>query len=74
MKNYEVTIGYKAVIQVNLKAVDEEDARDKAVIELLKEQKKWFRNKGSKCTLADDNIKAAGCINQDLSWNTLYND
>ena len=66
MKNYEITIGYKAVISVSVKAADEKEAKDIAV--------KKFANKRGKLNgggiqIQDDNFKADGIVDMDATWN-----
>lgn len=71
MKNYQITIGYKAVICVNVKASDEKEAKDIAV-------KKFSKNKDKMFTrgiyLQDDNFKADGCLDMDATWNMYDKD
>lgn len=66
MKNYQITIGYKAVICVNVKASDEKEAKDIAVKKFAKKKDKMF---GNGIELQDDNFKADGCIDMDATWN-----
>lgn len=70
MKNYKVTIGYKAVICVNIKAKDEKDAKDLAVRKLTNQKNKMFKNG---IELQDDNFKADGCLDMDATWNMFDN-
>lgn len=65
-KNYQVTIGYKAVICVNVKAGDETEAKKKA-IELLEKQKDKFYTSGIE--LQADYYKADGVLDMDATWN-----
>ena len=69
MKNYQITIGYKAVICVNVKACDEKEAKDIAVKKFAKKKDKMFDNG---IELQDDSFKADGCIDMDATWN-MYN-
>ena len=59
MKNYQVTIGYKAVIVVNVKADNESTAKSKAIQKLTDNKDKMFV-KGIE--LQDDNYKADGVL------------
>ncbi len=63
--NYQVTIGYRAVITVPVKADSEEEAKEKGLAEFAKS-----RTFG-KCNLEDDNYKVQGCLNMDETWNAI---
>ncbi len=65
MKNYEITIGYKAVISVSVKASDEKEAKEIAI--------KKFANKKGKInsggvSIQDDHYKADGIVDMDATW------
>jgi len=67
--NYDVTIGYRAVICATIKAESEEQARETALKEFEK-----FRsnaNKGGNLQLSDDTVEIAGVLDLDKSWNIL---
>jgi D-alanine-D-alanine ligase-like ATP-grasp enzyme len=67
--NCSITIGYKAVISVNVKADNEEDAKTIA-LEIFKASKeKMYRR--NDVTLEDDNFKADGCLNMDETWGMM---
>lgn len=67
MTNYQVTICYKAIININVKADNEIEARQEAV-EIMKVQRdKMFRRRGF--DLQDDNFKADGVLDMDATWN-----
>lgn len=66
MKNYQITIGYKAVICVDVKASNEKEAKEMAVEKFAKQKDKMF---GKGVALQDDNFKADGCIDMDATWN-----
>ncbi len=66
MKNYQITIGYRAVICVNVKASDEKQAKEIGVKKLAKKKDKMF---GGGIELQDDNFKADGCLDMDATWN-----
>lgn len=68
MTNYEVTIGYKAVISINVKAESEEDAKVMAV-DIMRQRRDKMPN--YKCFIQDDNFEADGIINMDATWNQL---
>jgi ribosomal protein L21 len=67
MTNYQVTIGYKAVVSVDVKANNEKEAKEKA-IEVFKKQKDKIYNRGG-VYLQDDNYKPDGILNMDSTWN-----
>lgn len=68
MKNYELTIGYRAVICASVKAENEEQAKELALKEIGK-----FRNGANKgkLTLEDDTVSVGGVLDMDLTWNIL---
>jgi hypothetical protein len=66
MKNYQITIGYKAVISVNVKASDEKEAKDIAVKKFAKQKDKLY---GKGIEIQDDNFKADGILDMDATWN-----
>ena len=65
MTNYQITIGYKAVICVNIKASDEKEAKDIAINKFAKKKDKIF---GNGIELQDDNFKADGILDMDNTW------
>ena len=66
MTNYQITIGYKAVITVDVKASDEKEAKDIA-LKKFKEQRDKINAKT--IHIEDDNFKADGCLDMDATWN-----
>ena len=69
-KNFQVTIGYKAVINVDVKATTEEEAKKKALqVFKDKEHQKWFNRKD--INLQDDTFGTQGVLNMDETWNML---
>lgn len=66
MKNYEITIGYKAVITVDVKAANETEAKDIALKKFDEKKHKLFN---SGIFLQVDNFKTDGCIDMDATWN-----
>lgn len=71
MKEFRVTIGYRAVVNVDVKANSEDEAKDIALQQFNKEREKWYRGKNQKCSLADDTYGANGVIDMDSTWNAL---
>lgn len=68
--NFQITIGYKAVICVNVMAENEKEAKAKA-IEIFKNRKdKVFK---SQIDLQDDTFDAYGCVDLDQTWNIINN-
>ena len=68
-KNYQVTIGYKAIICVNVKAESEDAARKKGVEIFGNAKDKVYSKQGIE--LQDDNYKSYGILNMDETWNML---
>jgi hypothetical protein len=69
MTNYQITIGYKAVVCVNLKAETEEIAKTNAIKIMKTQRDKMFIRQGF--DLQDDNFKADGVLNMDETWNMI---
>jgi hypothetical protein len=70
MANYQVTIGYRAVITVSVSADSEESAKDKGLSKFIEnERKKWFKRQD--INLEDDTFGVKGVLNMDETWNTL---
>lgn len=69
-KNFQVTIGYRAVINVDVKAATEEEAKKKA-LQLFneKERGKWFSRQD--INLQDDTYGTQGVLNMDETWGML---
>lgn len=70
MTNYEITIGYKAVITVDIKANSEEQAKELAINEFVKNRNKMIVGKVS---LQEDNFKVHGILDMDETWGMLDN-
>lgn len=66
MKNYQITIGYRAIITVDVKASDEKEAKDIALKKFIKRKDKIY---GSGIRIEDDNFKADGVLDMDATWN-----
>lgn len=67
--NYRITIGYKAVISVEVQANSEDEAK----LIALEEFKKRRDNKmyGKNIILEDDLFGVDGVVNQDKTWGML---
>lgn len=63
---YQVTIGYKAVVSVNVKADNEEEAKKKAM-----DYFNDYRHFGNSANIEDDNYAIEGCLNMTKTWNML---
>jgi len=70
MTNFDITIGYKAVFSVSVKANTEEEAKQQAINEFVKNRNKMIVGK---VTLQDDNFKVHGVLDMDETWNMLNN-
>ena len=68
MTNYDITIGYKAVITVAIKANSEQEAKERAINEFVKARDKMI---SGKVTLNDDTFKVHGVLDMDETWNML---
>lgn len=68
--NYQVTIGYKAVIQINTYADNEIEAKEIA-LEAFKKRKDKIVN--SFTEISDDYFKVDGCVDMDATWNMVQN-
>jgi hypothetical protein len=66
MTKYQITIGYRAVIAVNVTASDEKEAKDIALKKFSKKKEKLYNNG---IELQDDNYKADGILDMDATWN-----
>lgn len=69
-KNFQVTISYKSVVCIDVKAETEEEAKKKAVAIMGKEKDKMFLKQN--VNLQDDSYKADGVLNMDDTWGMLY--
>ena len=68
-KNYQVTIGYTAVISIDIKADDETLAKKQALEIFKKARDKMIGV--SHISLNDDSYNAYGILNMDETWNKL---
>jgi putative cell wall-binding protein len=71
MTNYEITIGYKAVLVIKIKAIDEKQAKEKALEAMKKVQDKI--NSVKEVSISDDNYKVDGILDMDETWNMVQN-
>lgn len=67
--NYQITIGYKAVICVDVKASDEKEAKEKALEMFKKSRDKSFST--NSIHIQDDTFNTHGILNMDETWNKL---
>lgn len=65
---YQITIGYKAVVCINIKANDEKEAKEIAIEQFRIAKDRIYKNG---VELQDDNYKADGILNMDETWNIL---
>lgn len=65
--NYQVTIAYKAIITIDVKADSEDAAKKMAIEKMGKQRDKMFAS--NQVSLQDDNYKADGILNMDETWN-----
>jgi len=70
MTNYQVTIGYRAVISISVMADNEDEARIKAKEIFEKEKQKLVNS--SKINIEDNRFEADGVLNMDETWKMLY--
>ena len=66
--NYRVTIGYKAVISVEVFASNENEAKQKALDDFQKQRDSMYKKN---VILEDDSYGAYGITDQDKTWNQL---
>lgn len=69
MAEYTVTIGYKAVINITVKANSKDEAAEKAVAIMSDQRDKMFKKQGVE--LLDDSFAAHGVLNMDETWNMV---
>lgn len=69
MKNYQITIGYRAVITVDVKCKDEQEAKEKGKEIFENEKQKMFKKKN--ICLQDDNYDSYGVLNMSKTWDML---
>lgn len=68
--NFQCTVGYKAVICIDVKAENEAEAKQLALKEMGKLQDRAYTGK---VILQDDNYKIDGILNMDETWKLLNN-
>ncbi len=64
--NYQITIGYKAVICVSVKAENEIEAKQKAIDQF---KNKFCHGGASNINIEDDHYKVDGILDMDATWN-----
>lgn len=64
---YQITIGYRAVINVSVKAETEAEAKSKG-LEIFRNAKDKM---AARVDIQDDNFAAHGILNMDETWNQL---
>jgi len=69
MTNYQITIGYKSILTIDVKAENEADAKKIALDKMKTVQTRISGVKN--VNLNDDNYKVDGIINMDETWNML---
>jgi ribosomal protein L21 len=67
-KNFQVTIGYKAIIHAYVKAETEDEAKKKAT-KIFDKKRKMFSNKS--INIQYDVYGTYGILNMDETWNTV---
>lgn len=67
MTDYSITVGYKAVLSFNIKAENEQEAKEKAKEFFTKNR--FF--KSSKITIEDDSYNIHGILNMVKTWNMI---
>lgn len=67
-ENYQVTITYKAVVIVSVKAESESIAKERA-IDLFSKTKKFD---SKKIDIQVEETNTCGCLNMDKSYNLIY--
>ena len=66
LTNYQITIGYKAVVVIDLNAGNEDDAK-KIGLETFETNRKRF----CRFDVQDDSYDVHGILNMDETWNKL---
>jgi hypothetical protein len=66
--NYQTTIMYKALVCLNVRANNEEEAKSLS-IELMKKGRSRLCSRDIE--LQDDNFKVNGILNMDETWNQI---
>lgn len=69
MKNYQITIGYRAIITVDVKCKDEQEAKEEGKKIFENEKQKMFKK--NNISLQDDNYDAYGVLNMTKTWDML---
>jgi hypothetical protein len=69
--NYQITIGYKAVITMDVVAENEKEAKEFAIECMKTRRDKMFKKQG--VDLQDDNFAVHGVLDMDKTWNMVQN-
>lgn len=69
MANYQVTVGYKAIISIDINAENEADAKEIALHEIGIINDRISKRKGVE--LQDSTYGADGIVNMDKTWNMV---
>lgn len=69
MNNFSVTIGYKAVITIDVKADSEDEAKEKALKIMNKQTLTLCRP--SNIGIEVEDIAVGGILNMDVTWNII---
>ena len=70
MTKYKITIGYKAVISVDVKAKNEAEAKEKAT-KIFNDSVRTKPYKNKDVILEDDTFKVDGVVDMDRTWDIL---
>lgn len=70
MTNYSVTIGYRAVISISVKACSKEDAEAKAIEIFRKQEEKIHKGRRDVC-IEHSRFAADGILDMDETWNSI---
>lgn len=68
-KEYQITIGYKAVVCLTVFANDEIGAKETGLKHFIEQKNKMYNK--SQLDLQDDSFKIDGILNMDETWNMV---
>jgi 2-methylaconitate cis-trans-isomerase PrpF len=68
MTEYQITIGYRAIVTITVKA-DDEDAAKNIALKIMEKQKKKMIS--AKVNIENDNYKCDGILDMDGTWNSI---
>ena len=69
MTNYQITVGYRSVLSIDVKAATEGEAKAKAIEIMNKVRDKI--NSVRECQIQDDTFNANSVLNMDETWNMI---